>query len=337
MNITSEFFAQSGSEIKIGFADNPAVVTLIPEQIDIETAAKMKRVVLTVEVGGEFFDFESEFVVGEKVVFDISSAWKAVYNRQAPDVDSKGYTALPGKLTCHTEGVVNGELVKRNLGALMSDIYLLKGGVPASIIQQNKWTLPAQAYSAYKDRLTLKPKGGSGEVVNIGDEVWVSGVKVSTDVKVSTNVIKDDLGSVGVKDFAGRKVKVVNDPRRVEFAFVNSFGVVEHASAVVRGAMSMENASTEFGVISEPSFAVKEDTAVSGADSHPTWKMSSGYCSREWLLWWATEFLPRKRSVNRWWMKTANGWLPVVVSAKSNDIYEQAKGGMKSIDFEVKA
>jgi hypothetical protein len=78
-----------------------------------------------------------------------------------------------------------------------------------------------------------------------------------------------------------------------------------------------------------------------GSDGRRSWQMSSGYVTREWAEWWATEFIGGKRK--RWWMLwqgpglATPRYVPVVVepAKKSINIYDRAKQQLASVDFTV--
>ena len=69
--------------------------------------------------------------------------------------------------------------------------------------------------------------------------------------------------------------------------------------------------------------------------------MSCGLQTREWLEWWATEFL----MASQWWMlyeynvgsETHKKYVPVTVkpAKKSVSIYDRSKQKMESVEFTV--
>lgn len=127
----------------------------------------------------------------------------------------------------------------------------------------------------------------------------------------------------------------------VDFLFVNRRGAVETCSGLTKEAMDIGLETKQYGRVEGPSFKPTRSLAALGSDGRRSWNMSSGYVTRDWAEWWASEFLGGKRK--RWWMRwkgpgmTTAKYVPVIVepAKKSVTIYDRSKQNMAHVDFTV--
>lgn len=141
--------------------------------------------------------------------------------------------------------------------------------------------------------------------------------------------------------WAGHAPLVLRDAQTyVDFLFVNHRGAVETCSALMKESMDIDVDVKQFARVERPSFKPSRSLMAIGTDGRRSWKMSSGYVSREWAEWWIMNFLGGKRK--QWWMRypigSQNGtYVPVAVEpAKSSlNIYDRSKQDMPHVDFTV--
>lgn len=139
------------------------------------------------------------------------------------------------------------------------------------------------------------------------------------------------------------------------FLFINSMGVYETVSAVMRESLSYGMESTTHSLVQAPSY--KGAPILSSHKTKPAadFQMSSGYTTRAWADWWTTEFLAAKHCWMRMYLKSSlplgsNGvptsynweeetyWVPCVVTPADEDtlIYNRAEQRLPHVDFDVK-
>lgn len=127
-----------------------------------------------------------------------------------------------------------------------------------------------------------------------------------------------------------------------DFLFVNRRGGVETCSACTKESMSISAESKQYNRVERPSFSPTRSLMAVAEEGRRSWAMSSGYQTREWAVWWATEFLTARQCWMRYKYVDITGYqrerfVPVVVKpAKTSvGIYDLAKQNMPHVDFDV--
>ena len=144
----------------------------------------------------------------------------------------------------------------------------------------------------------------------------------------------DDTGRGA--DWTGHSPLVLRDSvDYADFLFVNRRGAVETCSAKMLESMDISIDMKQYGYVERPTFNPSRSLMAVGIDGRRSWKMSSGYVTREWADWWTTEFLGGKRK--QWWMLYKGQYTPVIVEPdkKSVSIYDRTKQKMPHVDFTV--
>lgn len=317
MDITHELYAEEGKYL--AFADNDIAITCKTGDNDFPEGASLTQVVIVVEINGVKHPFNAEIGNNDSVTINIAKAWQVEYSKKPVLVDDSGYVVLHGKVAAYKKWLEKGSLEMSESAVQTvfdNNVHVLRGGLDESEIW-NESLSQNTAVSKYANRLSTKP---IPEVVNNGDVMKVSTYKAGTMV-VETVDVKAELN----KQYSSALVE--DDNMRKCLYFVNRFGVVEHASALM-----LEKQ--------------KYDTTT----MRSRWEMSSGYVTRAWAKWWITEFLRGKKSTIRgqkpsflpqrdakYWLKLDNGkLLPVNIEFdESADVYDKAKQDMVEVKFEV--
>ena len=123
-----------------------------------------------------------------------------------------------------------------------------------------------------------------------------------------------------------------------DFLFVNRRGAVETCCAMTKEAMDVSQEKKRYSRIEGPVFSPERTVAVTGTRPRHSWQMSSGYQTREWAEWWATEFLASRRHWMRYPVGAEKGtYLPVVIeqAKKGQTVYDRAKQQYQSVEFTV--
>ena len=150
----------------------------------------------------------------------------------------------------------------------------------------------------------------------------------------------DTLGSQ--QGWTGHAPMILRDTiPYADFLFVNRRGAVETCSALMKEAQTIEVDTTQYAYSERPAFKPSRSLLAIASGGRKSWSMSSGLQTREWLEWWATEFL----MASQWWMLyeytqggvTRKKYVPVTVkpAKKSVSIYDRSKQKMESVEFTV--
>ena len=127
----------------------------------------------------------------------------------------------------------------------------------------------------------------------------------------------------------------------VDFLFINRRGAIETCSGLMKESMTIDADVKQYSRIERPAFKPSRSLMAVGTDGRRSWQMSSGYVTREWAEWWATEFLAGKRK--QWWMLwqgpglSSPRYVPVTIKPAKNStgIYDRQKQQMPSVEFTV--
>jgi hypothetical protein len=147
-------------------------------------------------------------------------------------------------------------------------------------------------------------------------------------------------GDVGARTYGRRTIYVTYD-KRIEFQFVNSRGIVESISAESDESM-LNSGEDVVDTISTPKrFNETGTLSVRKGDRSTSYKMSTGYITREWAAWWLDEFFSGdnfRRSIKQsCWIKLSGKWIPCYATLDNDTtIYDKTKNDLVRIDFTVK-
>ena len=192
---------------------------------------------------------------------------------------------------------------------------------------------------------STKPVSSPEHIGNTSITSWVGVGASYTTGKYYASYAKqeaDDGTKAANYEYRPHAPTVLRDSQEyVDFLFVNRRGAVETCSGLTKEAMEMGVSTQQYGRVEGPAFKPTRSLAALGSDGRRSWNMSSGYVTRDWAEWWASEFLGGKRK--RWWMRwkgpgmTASKYVPVIVepAKKSVTIYDRSKQNMPHVDFTV--
>lgn len=259
---------------------------------------------------------------------DISSAFRAEFIRQGditPDNCEQQYKLLYGEVKVSVEYLSDGVLVTKVLFDKDQDgnPQIFFDDVRRGGLTDEQRFFDVTDNDATISSMTLKP---AGEVIGPG---IFFGPETQSSRKTEVSA-----AMASIQDQKGRSIHVDNNPMRKCFAFVNSFGLVESASAVMLESKSYKFERSEFALAGRPSYAPTSRHKMRTTSRRSVWKMSSGYNTREWIDWWANEFCTSEQH----WMLIDGKWLPVTIDAgDETTIYDKAKGELCAVNFTVRS
>ena len=319
------------------FAGSPIIVTL--GEFGFPANATFKQVVLevttTFQSNTAMYPFTAEVGSEASLSFDISSALRAAMSKY----DFASEVAAANAAIGGTQGTVQRSAASFTLSAYTK--YMLDGILyTGSTITNNGGTAVLGEWDELERYLgNTQPLGGSPVVATAKPTADVE--RVGADSVITTLV--NDTGTTEMKfrnasaesaaafTRQGRTVLRDSEQEYVDFIFVNKRGAVEAVSALTRESLTYKVKTTEKTLVTGPTFVPSRSTTAYAEPTRGTFKLSSGWQTREWLAWWATDFLRARR----WWMRIGGRFLPVTVKPdkESVEIYDRAKQEIHSVDF----
>lgn len=323
-----QYFAGSPIVVELGSFGFPASATFKQVTLEVSTTFMGKTLTypFTAEVGSE-----------DTLKFDISSALRAAMSQyDFAEELSAGNAAIGG-----TQGTVQRSAASFTLNAYTK--YMLDGILYTGTRMSNsggkavlgEWSEverylgATQSLSGSPVAATTKP---TADVERVGADSVITSVIIANG---TTETIFKNASAEASDAFTlqGRTVLRDSNQNYIDFLFVNSRGAVEGVSALMRESHNYNTKTTEQTLITGPDFAPTRSTTAYADASRSHWPMSSGWQTREWLAWWATDFLRARR----WWMRIGGRFLPVTVKPdkESVEIYNRQKQEAHSVDFTV--
>lgn len=324
------------------FADSPVVVTV---QVT-GWGQKSPFTILRLEV------IRNDKVVGSfkcdtggqtTMEFDISTALRAIWSDY--DVSTEVYYVNIGqdmysraarayKIKAYSEYMdTDGELVTATSGEIEAGKCVMGGWTEweRSVI---RWDTEGDV--EYVNGSNLRNGDASTKPVSSPERVGSESITSWTDVSTSgTQSYFWPATSSGSPDSASPHAPIVirDSIPYVDFLFVNRRGALETCSSPTKAAMAISAETKQYARVGRPSFNPNRSVMAVKRGGRRSWEMSSGHQPREWVEWWASEFLAAERV----WMRYNGAYVPVVVEpAKKNvGIYNQAKQQMSSVEFTV--
>ena len=251
---------------------------------------------------------------------DIASALRSTFARyqyRADLITSTGFVSYPAvryQVSVHTKYMKDGVVTSSLPTEKSVDLYAFMGGLS----DMERWIGSSNINCQDAPSFTTKP---SGELYDKGQLI------ATTTYDAANREVKTQ--------FSTAQSGVLDTRDRTTILFVNSRGVFDTISVIgyesEERAVASEVRSLVGGVAYRPSPAIT--THKEGGEA--SWKMSSGWVSREWAQWYAGEFLMAKH----YWMPKDGQWLPVAVMPDGDSIvtYDRNDPSLLAVNFTVRA
>jgi hypothetical protein len=297
---------------------------------------------LSTDAQYEDFELSAPVTDGETAIFDISDALRTVAGKFTYSSITAEYTypylayTLKAWDEYMIDGILHEKVAERNYGSTM---YALMGAFTDAERYLSDGTKSVTSFSR---------KPISGEVCSQNESV-VYPMKLSSPISIITKpssgprvYIKSLDDEAGLVNVGERQVYVdINATNRIEFQFVNGFGVVESISAESLEALETSGTSEMTTITAPASFKGVNRLSVNKSGRRPKYKMSTGYISQEWAEWWHNEFFDQSDKFRRTlaqscWIKLDGHWWPCAALLEDDStIYDRTQNGMVRIDFTV--
>lgn len=333
----------SSGSVLIG---NPIVVRVVPESLSIAPAFHRVKLIVSAYLvyketsGGPVETFELSAPMdesGDGQVFDVSDALRTVARGFVHTfvTEETTYPSIAFTLSAYDEYMVNGILQEKvNEVNYEGVLYALMGAFSG---------LDRYVAGDTKAVTSFTRKPSKGEVCSAGD-LYVYPSLQSYNIVLGSNVPDPAvLTKTLEKTETLNSVKVYvdeNSENRIQFQFVNSFGVVESASAECLESKTSEGSSERHVVTGTPSFGNPVRLMGINSERNSSLKCSSGFVNEEWAKWWHDEFLGsddfRRGLAQSHWICLNGIWQPCIcVLDDETTAYDRTKNNMLHIDFSV--
>lgn len=289
------------------------------------------------------YTFECEATPGGTVSVDISSALRALIDPKEwtpivwADGDSISYPSQEFAVRVYDRYLIDGIIERGADSYYPSDANLGAGhGARAylgGLSELERYALSNHPVDFYQ-KLEFTHKPLTAERWGKGDLRLTS--EYSSGVKTTVHHIADSEATLP----SGHH----------HFLFVNSMGVYETVSAVMRESLSYGMESSVHSLVKSPLYQGATSLSTYKNTPRASFQMSSGYTTREWADWWATEFLAAKF----YWIKMKLGnkllqsgntlgwtssalWVPCTITPAEDEtlIYDRSEQQLLHVDFEV--
>ena len=337
---------------EFNFISNPIIVEAA-NTTNVEGSSMHQTVIEVIDLPtlGSLYAFECESYPGNSVTVDISSALRAIMEpkKWEPKIWNEGAILT---------------YPKREFAVRVYDRYMKDGAIfngSPSYYPENAQQGAGNGAYAYLGGLSeLERYIHNVHPVDFYKHLTFSRKPDNNDRWGRSDIkLSSKYTSSGVQTTAHRIVAdevTLRSPHR-HFLFVNSMGVYETVSAVMRESLSYNIESTIHSLVQAPSYKGAPILSTYKTQPIADFQMSSGYTSREWADWWTTEFLSAKHC---WVRMNLNGdlsqtvddngmttsinwkdntyWIPCVVtpSDESTLVYNRAEQRMPHVNFDVR-
>lgn len=254
-----------------------------------------------------------------EVLCDISSTLRSalayyVYDTNNIDAGSDVvYPMLSYRVSVFTKEMVNAIVVESQIIASEYCNAFLGG-----VSERERWESGIEIN--YSPEPTFSTKPSSGELFGENQIVCASEFD-------SENEVIKSLFSVYEGEADNRS--------RATILFVNSRGVYETISVLATESEEYEIDSKVRSIVGATAYRPSPSVISHKSGGGAVWKMSSGWVNKEWVQWYAREFLMAKH----YWLRKENKWLPVAISPDEDSVttYDKSDPSLISVNFTVRS
>lgn len=331
---------------EFNFIDNPIIVGVTNFNFPADSTFRQAVVVVSVfpmtgDLEDSVYSFYADASSGATVWLDISTALRSAMGAWSPNINEVvsssdstfTYPLATFNVTVYEKYLLDGNVYEEQ-GATQEGAYAYFGGMSEyERLVNDKHPADIFLSDGTMKYLTRKPgESGRGEIIETGFNRTYSYFKDGRVYTRSYPVNTDNEGHQGY-DGAGFFWQLPASGERIQFAFINSLGVIETIMGQSRESLSYEIKSEVKSLVTSPRFKTNPNLTTHKTGGRNKWKMSSGMVSREWADWWVSEFLMAKK----YWMLLNGVWLPVIVTPTDDsiEIYNKAEQLLPHVDFDV--
>jgi len=307
------------------FIGCPIVYAVTPTPAaDITVFATFRRVRLEVQISGSgsgTFEFSAPVSGGAAVDFDISSAFRAVADKQEYAPTTLSYPAWTASLTAYDDYLLNGE--EQHIGPSTATNVTTK--YVGKLTDRERLTNERPTY------YTRKPTS-SPEICFIGNPyILAGGMSSAPSASLQPN---DQKVKAGMQTYGVYKIYGISQPADgFELRFINSLGVHENVYVTCLR-QSEVNIQTDHYVIARQETLKNFSRGISvKQNDYEQWKMSSGPVDFRWQQWWLHEPLMAKWA----WLNVDGQWLPVHIVPEETTVgIDRTRGSLLEVQFTLR-
>ena len=342
---------------KTYFAGSPVVIDISGLQWPADSPFNV--VILHVLYNGDIAGyFMADSGRQSSISFDISSALRTIWSDyDFTDDTNAAQSAVDGRTSQHQRSMrayslqVFTEYMASDDGGVYTrtDCGIFSGGqcLVGGLTEWERFSIGSKenADALYWDHSGMRNGDASTKPTSSPERVGSNSITSWVDIQTgytksifypSSATPEPDDSPSSSRSWTGHAPLVLRDSQEyVDFLFLNRRGAIETCSGLTKEAMNINVDVKQYARVERPAFKPSRSLMAIGTDGRRSWQMSSGYVTREWAEWWATEFLGGKRK--RWWMKYRGRYVPVIVepAKKSVGIYDRSRQQMPHVDFTV--
>lgn len=329
--ITTQFNEGTQELQSFVFVENPIVIEV--QSAGFPEGANFKQIIVDVTTAMDDISRTHQFAVSidsDSVVLDISSAVRSVMRKHEYTMDKIG-------------SAKRVEYPYAFFSVTAKERYMDKDGIvvnttPSSPVRGVAYFGGLSDYERWQSPLGYPQIGENGKL-----DVKFS-TKPSGEIFANPDYTSKTSFTPGTPQAPGKVYTELmqaagegaDNRERQIILFVNSRGVFETVSVHNLEAKQYDVSSEVMNMARTPSYAPKAGLTTHKTMGQATWKMSSGYVSREWTEWFTTEFLTAKH----YWLVSKNGdCFPVVVTPAEETmvIYDRTDPSLRDVQFTVRA
>jgi len=315
---------------------------------------------LETDVDYTVFDFSTQVNSSAPVLFDISSALRAVADKYAFSViPPQRYPYIKFKLEAFDDYMIDGTLYEHQGSKEYPGYGHFLFAFMGAFTDMERLT--AQTDGMGLEWWTRKPLT-SPEVVFVGKKVvlpsyFVAGIgNVNCITTSSDSSSSDDDPEYPVTPTAGPKsteITISNSGLQTlyndhdykfqvyaitasddsyEIRFINSLGCEESVHVTCLRTAEVNIHTDKYAIARQETFRVFSRSLAVKSNNREQWKMSSGALDRAWLQWYLHEFLMARQA----WILVNGNWLPInILPEETTTGMNRTKADMLSVEFTI--
>lgn len=335
--MANQILLKSGSVLN----GNPITFEITPSSVT--GTPSFHRVLIDVVCGMSGGNYETlrmfEPVISEGRVIEtnISSALQTFRDSWQYEAQTLEFPLVKFRLEVYDEYMVDGEVKKTE------PIYYPSADTYISTIFGNFNDIERLTSNVSKPvmNLTRKPTS-TPQLASVGEIlVYAQPYDKAYDLMTSSDMPQPTSATVnltkkGQQTVGGISLYVIPQSEakhRMEFRFINSFGVMESVSIPRSFSQSANIKSNSYILSRRESFGKFSRSVVRKESGPEKWQFATDPLDEEWLRWYLYEFLMAKHV----WIKIGDVWIPCNVNTDDEDIVliDKTKEDMLTVTFKV--
>lgn len=319
---------------------NPITVSITPSAIQGTTT--FHRIILEVLCGITSGNYETiQFSASvnnnnDAVSIDISSALRIFKDTYEYSYMTTTFPVVNFQLAAYDEYMLNGT-VKQTSKIYFPSEYSVYSTIFGAFSDLQRITSGAtKAVKVLTNKPTSLP-----QIVKVG-ETFVYPKNYTTDQTLANSGSLQNpqsqiitISTEGMQTISGMPVYALsanNTQERIQFRFINAYGVLESISIPKAYKYNVEMQSEKYIKAVTSAFNKVSHTVVKKTPGTEIWNLSTGALNEDWMRWYLHDFILSENI----WMKVNNNWLRVfIVPEETQVIRDTTTDELMALNFSV--